>query len=344
MFPLTQHQLADAMAQTGISDVTRASIRSICSLADILAELAGEPCVRLELGNPGLEAQQIGVDAERAALAEGVANKYPSIAGVPETKKAVSRFVKASLDIDIPAECAVPTVGSMQGTYSVLSLLSRCGGGKDSILFINPGFPVQQLQARMLGLNIRSFDIYDHRGDKLADELERQLADGHVVAMLYCSPNNPAWVNLTDDELAIIGKAADTHDCIVLEDLAYLGMDFRTDVSHPDTAPFVPTIAKHTDRYILFISSSKIFSYAGQRIASVCFSPFVFNRHSDGLKDFFGLDTMGRAYIFGVLYALSSGTSHSAQRAFAAMLNAAADGELNFVEVNREYGKRAARV
>jgi selenocysteine lyase/cysteine desulfurase len=36
--------------------------------------------------------------------------------------------------------------------------------------------------------------------------------------------------------------------------------------------------------------------------------------------------------------------SHSAQRAFAAMLEAAANGELNFVEVNREYGNRAARV
>lgn len=344
MFPLTYQQLVEAMAQTGINDVTRASIRSICSLADILADLAGEPCVRLELGNPGLDAQHVGVEAERAALAEGVANIYPAIGGIPQIKTAVSHFLKAFLDVDIPAECAVPTVGSMQGTYSVLSLISKCGEGKDTILFINPGFPVQQLQARMLGLNIRSFDIFPHRGEKLREELERQLADGRVAAMLYCSPNNPAWINLTDEELSIIGAAADSHDCIVLEDLAYLGMDFRTDVSHPGVAPFVPTIARHTQRYILFISSSKIFSYAGQRIAAVCFSPYIFNRHNAALLDFFGLDTMGRAYIFGVLYALSSGVSHSAQRAFAAMLEAAANGELNFVEVNREYGNRAARV
>jgi hypothetical protein len=55
---------------------------------------------------------------------------------------------------------------------------------------------------------------------------------------------------------------------VVIEDLAYFGMDFRKDISKPGVPPYQPTIAKYTDNYILLISTSKVFSYAGQRIPS----------------------------------------------------------------------------
>jgi hypothetical protein len=45
--------------------------------------------------------------------------------------------------------------------------------------------------------------------------------------------------------------------------------------------------------------------------------------------------------VFGAIYALSSGTSHSAQYALAAVLKAVNDGELNYVEGVREYGEKA---
>jgi hypothetical protein len=45
--------------------------------------------------------------------------------------------------------------------------------------------------------------------------------------------------------------------------------------------------------------------------------------------------------IFGTVYALSSGTSHSAQYALAAILKAANDGKYNFVEDVKEYGAKA---
>jgi hypothetical protein len=45
-----------------------------------------------------------------------------------------------------------------------------------------------------------------------------------------------------------------------------------------------------------------------------------------------------------VLYALSSGTSHSAQYALAAMFKAASDGDFNFVEETKEYGRRAEKL
>lgn len=343
MFPITPQQLDDAIRACGVGLLTEATIRQMCSVAAQAEGIAGEKMVHLEIGNPGLPASQVGVEAEKAALDAGVANQYPNIGGIPELKKAGERFIKAFLGVDVPAEGIIPTVGSMQGSFTLMLLLRQRDPKKDTMLFLNPGFPAQPTQAYILGLKQASFDIYDYRGAKLEAKLEEMMAGGNITAMVYSSPNNPAWTNLTDEELQIIARVSKKHDVIVMEDLAYMGMDFRHDYSHPGQAPYVPTVARYCDNYILLLSGSKIFSYAGQRIAMVCMSPAVANREFPALTDFYHMPTFLKAYIFGVLYAASSGTSHSAQCALAAMLDAAADGKLDFVGDSREYGRRGER-
>ncbi len=340
MFPITKDRLEASISNLAIADVTTATIRQICSLAAGLEEEAQEKFVHLEIGNPGLPAINIGVEAECAALQSGIANQYPNIGGIPALKDNGSKFLKAFLDIDVPGRCIVPTVGSMQGSFTVLMLMAQRDPKKDSIVFINPGFPATHNQAKILGLKDESFDIYEYRGKKLEDKLESVLSKGNVTALIYSNPNNPAWTNLTEEELEIIGRMATKHDVIVLEDLAYLGMDFRQEMGKPYEAPYVPTVAKYTDNYILFVSASKIFSYAGQRIAMVCMSPAVYDRKYEFFEKFYEMPALGDAYIFGILYTASSGTAHSAQYAMAAMMGAAVEGKLNFIEECREYARR----
>lgn len=343
MFPVDRDTLDKLMSELGIADITKATIRQIVSLSGRLESIAGEPCVHLELGNPGIPASSIGIEAECEALRNGIPGRYPDIAGLPALKEAGSRFIKAFLGVDIPSHCIVPTVGSMQGSFTMMMLLKQRQPGRHSMLFLDPGFPAQHHQAKMLGLKEVSFDIYDYRGDKLEAKLEEVLSKGDVCGMLYSSPNNPAWTNLTEQELEIIGRMATKYDVIVLEDLAYFGMDFRRDFGKPNQEPYMPTVARYTDNYVLLMSASKIFSYAGQRIAIAAMGPKVFSREYKALKDFYGVAAFGNAYVFGVLYGASSGTAHSAQYALAAMMNAAADGKLNFVEDCREYERRGKR-
>lgn len=343
MFPLSRKELESAMTKLGITDIAGATIRQIAALAGYLEGQAGESMVHLEIGNPGLPANALGVEAEREVLRKGIANQYPNIAGIPRLKENGSRFLKAFLDIDIPGEYIIPTVGSMQGGYAAMLLLSHRAPEKDTMLFINPGFPAQRYQAKILGLKEASFDIYSYRGKALEAKLEEYFSKGNITAILYGTPNNPAWINLTEEELEIIGRLASKYDVIVIEDLAYMGMDFRTNFGEPFKAPYVPTVAKFTDNYILMVSASKIFSYAGQRIAMVCFSPSVADCECEALNNYFGMNTYLKAFVFGVLYALSSGTAHSAQHAMATMLGAAADGRLNFVEDCREYERLGGR-
>lgn len=344
MFPITKEELNRALQELQISDITTATIRQICSLAKKLEEMANETFVHLEIGNPGLPAVQIGIDAECAALQSGIANKYPDIAGIPQAKEAAARFVKAFIGADLNPAYIYPTTGSMQGFFAVMTAIKHRQPGRDTILFLQPGFPATVTQAHIIGLGIEQFDIYQYRGKALEAKLEEYISKGNITAISYSNPNNPAWTNLTDEELEIIGRLATKYDILVLEDMAYLGMDFRTDFSHPFEAPYVPTVSRYTDNYIMMLSASKIFSYAGQRIAVVAMSPTVAERSYTGLKDFFGMARLCDAFVFGVLYAMSSGTTHSAQYALAEMFNAAADGKLNFIEISREYGRRASIV
>ena len=342
MLPLTNEHLTSALENVGIVDITTATIRQIVALSKDLERSSAEKFIHLELGNPGLMAEQIGIDAECRALNEGVANTYPDISGIPEIKKAGSEFIKAFLDLDIPPHCVVSTVGSMQASYTLMTLLKLRIPGKDTLLFFNPGFPAQQHQAKMIGLKREGFDIYDYRGEKLKDKLDQILSKGNITAMLYSNPNNPSWTNFTEEELKIIGEAATKYDVIVLEDLAYLGMDFRTDCSTPNQPPYIPSVGKYTDNYILLLSASKIFSYAGQRIAIVGMSPEVFYRKYPVLEEFFEMPNFGECYIYGVLYTASSGVAHSAQRAMAEMMKKATDGELNFIKHTKDYAHRAS--
>ncbi len=342
--PFLRDVVEDVLQRMRISKVGDATIRQTVALSEELERRTGEKFIHLEMGSPGLPASRLGIEAQKEALDNGVASSYPNISGIAPLKEQASRFVKAFLDIDVKPEGCIPTVGSMMGTFASFIVCTHLSPEKDTILFINPGFSVQPLQAKVLGYKREAFDVYDCRGERLRDKLESILAKGHIAGIVYSNPNNPSWVCLTEEELRYVGELATKYDAIVIEDLAYLGMDFRKELGHPFEPPYQATVARYTKNYMLMLSASKIFSYAGERIATVAISDELYNRVYPKLKEEFGIDTLGRFFVFVVVYTLSSGVTHSVQYALAAMYKAACDGTLDFVGETREYARRAARL
>jgi aspartate/methionine/tyrosine aminotransferase len=330
--------LADSI---GIPSPGSSSIREIVQLVNKLEEKTGIKYIRMEMGVPGLPAPSIGIDAEIAALKNGVASVYPNITGVGILKEETSRFIKLFLDIDIDPQGCVPTVGSMMGAMAGFLVANRNDKTKEGSLFLDPGFPIQKQQVKMLGHDYQSFDIYNHRGKKLKDKLESYLAPGKISSLVFSNPNNPTWICLTEEELKIIGELSRKYDVIVIEDLAYFGMDFRKDYCKPGQPPFQPTVARYTDQYIMLISSSKIFSYAGQRIGMMAISDKLFDRSYPDLLRYFSSDKFGHSVIFGALYGLSAGVTHSVQYGFAALFKAVNDGTYLYRDDLLEYGEKA---
>lgn len=333
--------VSEKIKKSGISEIGKATIRELVKLVNNIEQATGKKFIRMEMGVPGLEPSNIGINAEIEALHRGVASKYPMIEGVSELKNEFSRFVKLFMNIDIDPECCVPTVGSMQGSFAAFLMMSKIDKKKNTTLFIDPGFPVQKQQHQVLGIPFETFDVYNYRGEKLKEKLESYLSKGNISSIVYSNPNNPSWICFTEKELKIIGDLANIYDVVIIEDLAYFAMDFRKDMSKPGEPPYQPTVAKYTDNYMLLISSSKAFSYAGQRIGILAVSNKLFNRTYPDLMPIFKTEKFGYALIYKIIYSLSSGVTHSVQYGLSAILKAANDGIYNFVNDVKEYGERA---
>lgn len=342
--PIKKEIVDTLIAQLGIQDFAKATIREVKQVAAMAEQQSGVEYIKMEMGIPGLPAAKVGVDAQIKALQNGIASQYPDIQGYPELKRQASRFVKAFIGIDIAPEGCVPVVGSMQGAFASFLTCSQADKKKDTVLFIDPGFPVQKMQLQVQGVSYETFDVYDYRGERLGPKLESYLEKGNICAIIYSNPNNPSWVCLTEDELRTIGTLATKYDTIIIEDLAYFAMDFRQDLSTPFQPPYQPTVGRYTDNYLLLISGSKAFSYAGERIGVVCISDKLFHRHYPDLAARYEGLPFGLVFSTRMLYALSSGTSHSAQYAMAELFRAACDGEYNFRDDIKVYGERAHKL
>ena len=341
--PINKELIDNTIREHGIQDFAKATIREVKGVAAHAEKESGVDFIKMEMGIPGLPAAQVGVDAQIKSLQDGIAHSYPDIQGLPALKEAASEFVKAFIGVDINPEGCVPVCGSMQGTFASFLTCSQADKKKDTVLFIDPGFPVQKMQLQVQGTKYETFDVYNFRGEKLGPKLESYLTNGNICAIVYSNPNNPSWICMTDDELRTIGSLATKYDCIIMEDLAYFAMDFRRDI-RPFQKPYQPSVANYTDNYILLISGSKAFSYAGERIGVTCISDKLFHRHYHDLAERYEGLPFGPVFSTRMLYALSSGTSHSAQYAMAAMLKAAAEGKFDFRSEIKVYGDRAHKL
>ena len=343
----SEELVREATEANHVADLSHATIGETLLVAQYLEQKTGIPFIRMDQGSPGLPINKYGIEAEKRALESGIGSQYPAAAGIKELKEAASEFVKAFIDVEVSPRACLPTVGSVAGSFG--SFIACCQRktypqmGK--VLFIDPGFPIQKSQLRILGIEWKEFDIYLYRGKALRAKLEKELQDGDVAAIVYSNPNNPAWISLEEEELRIIGELATLHDVIVMEDLAYFAMDNRRDLSHPYHPPFVRTVARYTDNYLLLLSASKIFSYAGQRIALVCISDKLFDRQFPAFQQrYHDSGVFGPTFIASIQYMITSGCTATTQYGYAEMLKLSCEGKINFVEDTREYAIRAQKM
>ena len=93
------------------------------------------------------------------------------------------------------------------------------------------------------------------------------------------------------------------------------------------------------------LSSSKIFSYAGQRMALVCISDKLFDRHFPALAErYHDSGVFGPTFIASIQYMITSGCTATTQYGYAEMLRLSCEGKINFVEDTREYAIRAQKM
>ena len=341
--PLEKQHLHKIFDETGFNP-ENLSIRETNRLATIINDKHNIEFVRMEMGIPNITTPDIAKKAEKEAIDKGLQGFYPPFDGIPELKIAGRNFVKAFLDLNVENKHIIPTCGSLQGGYISQALAGNMHKNRKTILYLDPTFPVTRYQAKFLGLKAIGIDLYDYRGNKLIEEIKKHVANGKIGGILWSSPNNPSWSCLNELELKQIADICDKNDILAIEDLAYIGMDFRKDYSVPFCKPFIPTIGKFGKNWITLISASKAFSFPGPRCAISVISPHINEKKYSNLKDFCEREQFGHAFSLGGLYVTTSGASHTAQYALAKMLDASTNNDFNFIEITSEYGRRAEKV
>jgi aspartate/methionine/tyrosine aminotransferase len=323
-------------------DLRTASIREMNRLVNEIEAQLDIRFIRMEFGIPGLPLASLAIDAEAQALRERkVGNVYAPFQGIPELKQEAARFVKLFMDLDVPPSCCVPTIGAMQGCFASLAVAGRLRKGRQTVLCLEPGFPVNKLQIRFLGLQRETIDFYEHRGDALIEAVEQRAKQGDLCAILWSSPNNPSWIVLNESELKGLGRICDEYGLFAIEDLAYFGMDVRRDYTEPGVPPYQPTVLRYTKHGVCIVSSSKMFSYAGQRIAIAVLSPELMRLEAPDLKENYGTSNIGHAFVHGVLYPMTACAPESPQYGLLALLRAANAGDKSLFAPAREYARRA---
>ena len=345
IFPLDSNFLQKRLSDWEI-DLQYVSIRELNRLVDELSRQFAVEFLHFEFGVPGIKSSDIGPNEERQILKvnPSISSTYPPFDGIPRLKNATSDFVKNFLDIDVPSKSCIPTIGAMHGGFICQSIAGRKIEGADTILYLDPGFPVNRLQTKFLGLKEDSIDLFHYRGDALIDKIEEHFSAYKTGGLIWSSPNNPSWVCLKESELEGIGSLLTKYDVIGIEDAAYLGMDYRTDYSVPGQPPFIPTVARYTDNYFLIISSSKIFSYAGQRISMTIIAPSLMEKRYENLRQYFDTELVGYAFVHGGIYPTTAGVPQTPQHALAALFEAACSGEYNFLKEVQVYSQRASKM
>ena len=330
-----RHCNVDSPGEASLLDNTR--------ISGYLESSTGIPMIHLELGSPGFSANKVGVEAEKAALDAGVASKYPPVDGLPVLKEASSRFVKAFLNIDLPPICHIPTTGSMLAVFAAMAAAEQCRpGGK--ILVLEPSFSANKQQMAIMGIGWEGVEVTALREGDFEENLRNALA-GEFAAIIYSNPNNPSWMCISEDELKIIAKVADERGIMVIEDLAYFCMDSRGGYGIPYTEPYPPTVARYTDNYMVLLSGSKIFSYAGQRIGVLCIGQGLYHKRFQSLAARYGgYGIFGQTMAMDILGMITAGCTSSTQYALAAMMDRSCDGAINFALDVSGYTERAARM
>ncbi|MCK4548482.1 MAG: pyridoxal phosphate-dependent aminotransferase [Candidatus Eisenbacteria sp.] len=339
-FPLSR-EVVDRIIKGQRIDMDRVNIREMAKVVKVAEEELGVEYIRMEIGIPGLPLSSIASQAEAEIFEEGKGSEYPPLEGTDRLRKATSRFVKMFLNVDVPWQYCVATNGAMQGGFVSQAIAGELHPDRKTILYIDPSFPVNRLQARFLGLHVDSVDLFDYRGDNLVSAIEERFRRGDVGGLLWSTPNNPSWVVLTDGETRGIGELLDRYEVIGIEDLAYICMDFRHDYSKPGQPPYPPCVGHYAENFIILLSGSKAFNYAGQRIGVSAVSPALAEKRYPNLAHRFGSDLVGEAYMKGAMYPMTAGVAQSSQNGLAALMEKACDGEYDFVGQVREYAGRA---
>lgn len=199
--------------------------------------------------------------------ARGPCHQYAITWGAPRFREALAKKIThfSGMPVD-PDRNLVVTCGSTEAM--MVAMMTACDPG-DKVVIFSPFYENYAADAILSGAE----PIYvplrppDFKFDPA--ELERAFAQS-PKAIVVCNPSNPTGKVFTLEELTLIGRLAEKHDCFVITDEPYEHI-----VYEPWGHIHFAALPGMADRTLVCNSLSKTYSITGWRLGYVQAAPHV---------------------------------------------------------------------
>jgi succinyldiaminopimelate transaminase len=207
-------------------------------------------------------------------------SQYPSVRGTPELKNAQLGYLHRRFGIKPgPNFDILPTRGSKEAIFHIaLSLIGR--GGKRTLIYPNPGYPVYRTSAAYAGgkpypVDLKESDGFLLKPWELPEEVQRDAA-----AIWINYPHNPTGAIADEKYWKDVIAWCHKVDCILLSDDCYV--DIFGDKTERPLCPLQFT----DDRVITFMSLSKRSGMTGYRSGFMAGDKRILGPHAHARANF----------------------------------------------------------
>ncbi len=231
---------------------------SLNTKANALKE-AGEDVVALAAGEPDFETPEIIKEAGIRAIREGK-TRYTPAAGTKQLREAVAAEYSALLGIDYKWKNVVISHGAKHSIFNALYALTDPG---DEVMFVTPYWVSYPEMVKLVGAVPRIVETGADTGYKMTVEmLKEAIAKSKPKVLLFNSPNNPAGIVYTKEELTAIGNVLLEEGIALISDEIYEFLTFDG-VEHHSPVKLLPALK---DQTVVVTGVSKSYAMTGWRV------------------------------------------------------------------------------
>ncbi len=234
-------------------------VLSIVNDLKLEARRRGEDVIDLGFGNPNHATPPHIVEKLASAARDPRNHRYSSSRGLPNLRRAITRWYRRRFEVELDAETEVlTTIGAKEGlSHFVMATISR----GDIVLCPDPCYPIHAFSVVIAGGDIHRVPIQPL--DSFAERLEEaiSLSWPRPKLLIASFPHTPTTASV---DLAFMTRLVDLcreHELFLVHDLAYAEICF--DGYKPPSVLQVPGAREIA---IEFTSLSKSHAMAGWRV------------------------------------------------------------------------------
>ena len=213
-------------------------------------------------GEPDFDTPAHIREAAKAAI-DGGQTRYTDVAGTPELRKAVAKWLSAAHGLDLLPEHIVVSVGAKHSLFNLFFALLDAG---DEVLVPAPYWVSYPEMVTFAGGTPVVVETTMARGLKArAVDLEAKLTP-RTRAVILCSPSNPTGAVYDKRELAELAELCVARDLLVVSDDIYRSLVYGVPYCHLVNSVDGKLREQIRARTILVDGVSKTYAMTGWRI------------------------------------------------------------------------------